>query len=288
MTWIQTAVVNAILHALDKIIGDIGDGVLQLLSGLLYTPMGLLDDLALLEMIKFARTLAWLLLPVLAIRQAITIAASRAEGNASESFESFFRRAALCAAAVAGTTTLVTVAMQFADSLIQSFLNAGTGITMLDVLFEGQLTNFWAVFLAAGLLVAFIVLLINRAILVAQLAAQMWLGPLLALSIVWGNDSAPWNTWVRETVSIILTFVWQTACLWWLLSRLGGWSSDTFDGKLLIIGIIVLMVKGSETIRKYVYSAGGGSAVLAGGAAAGRLAITVAMMKAAPGAIFKK
>jgi hypothetical protein len=288
MDWIAKAVVTAVLAVFQALLLDLGRGLMNLLSGLLTTPMDLLQDLSLLELIRFARNIAWIILPVILIRQAFTIVTSRAEGSATESFENFGRRALLAGFAVAGTTTIVTLAMKFADSLIQSFLLAGTGLDVLNVLFSGN-ANFFLIFLALALVIGFIVLLINRAILVAQLAAQMFLGPLLACSIAWG-DSAPFNTWLRETIAIILTFVWQTALLWWMLAKLASWGNieAKFDEKLLVLGILVLMVKGGETIRKYTYSAGGGSAVLSGAAAATRMAVTYAMFRAAPGAIFRQ
>lgn len=288
MEWIAKAVIKAILAVFEVLLTDLGNGLLNLLKGLLTTPMDILHDLSVLELVSFARNVAWIILPLILMRQAFTIVTSRAEGSATESVENFGRRAVLAGLAVAGTTTIVTLAMRGADSLIQSFLLANTGLNVMAVLFSGK-ANFFIIALALALIIGFAVLLINRAILVAQLAAQMFIGPFAACSIAWG-DSALWNTWVRETFAIVLTFVWQTALFWWMLSKLASWGdiSATFDEKLMVLGIVILMVKGSETIRKYTYSAGGGSAVLAGGAAATRMAVTFAMMRAMPGAIFRQ
>lgn len=279
---------SAIEYVLRVFTTDLGETLMRLLEPLLSTPIGLLADLDLLEMIRYTRILAWMVLPVILTWQAIRFANDRAEGAATESVSTFLRRAVYAAIGVSATQAITGWMLRFADSIIQSFLHAGTGITPISLLLSIGTGGFSMILLVLILIIAFIVLMLQRAILNAALAWNMAIGPLTATSLAWSDTGPLFNTWLRETISIILTFVFHTVMLWWLLRKIGSFGTDALEGKLLILGIVVLMIKGSETIRQLTYAAGGGGAVLAAGASTGRMAMTYYMFRALPRAVFRK
>lgn len=285
-TFLQTQfyqIIGGFFHLLTI---DIGSFALNLLKNFLLTPTEFLSDFDLLELETFVRDLAWLIMPLILLAGAWRVMQGRHDGDGVETMAEWLRRAFIAALGVAMVHTITGWALSGANTLIAAFLSAGTGIDGLNILF-GLSANpsIVTIFLVLGLAVAFVVLVLQRAAMTAELVVHTAVGPLAAATLGWNTDSPVFNTWLREILSIAITYVLQTMLIWFLLRKIGYWGSATDGGRLVILGLFGVMLKGPQVIRQYVYSTGVGGTLLNGAAQAGRMATTAMLLRALPAAL---
>lgn len=280
MEWIQKAVEDAVKWVLKAIATDLGSMVMKALSKYLLLPMDQLTHPVILELLEYTQIIALAAFPALILYQALRLTVRASEGSLNVEIGSIIRRQIIAALALFGNYALIEWLMRFANSLIQSFLNAGTGLDFITVLIAGSPggISFGILLLSLVVIIGWLVLAIQRAVLGAYLTFYLAIGPIAGVSISHQETPVFWNTWLRELVSLLLTYVAQTMMLWTFL-RLLGTPDDSFDTILLSIGTIIAMYSAPKLLRDLTYNTGAGAALVGGGMTAGRMAVSYAMFR---------
>lgn len=135
------------------------------------------------------------------------------------------------------------------------------------------------ILLAFGLLtlgIGFLILGVIAGIRYIELLIAYLIAPLSAVSFVSSDEAV--SVWVREAISIVFTQALQVFELQVLIGIL-----TNVDNLLLkvvfCIGVLVVMFKGPQTLRKYVYATGTGSASVQAVGSGGRMAAMKFLMK---------
>jgi hypothetical protein len=125
------------------------------------------------------------------------------------------------------------------------------------------------------LVIGFFILGIAGGIRYIELIVVMLLAPIVSVSAVRNYDAI--NVWVRETVAIVFTQAIQL-----LLLKIMVASMMNLEGvqKILIcIAILVVILRGPQVLRTFMYASGTGNAVVGAAGAAGRMQAMKIMMK---------
>lgn len=124
--------------------------------------------------------------------------------------------------------------------------------------------------------IAFIILGVMAGIRYIELILCIIIAPVVAVSFVRKGESL--SVWVRETASITFTQVIQVLLLKMLTIVIGS-THNPVVLPLIVIGILVVMIRGPQIIRKFLYSTGTGSAAVGAVGGAGRMAAMKFMIK---------
>ena len=147
----------------------------------------------------------------------------------------------------------------------------------LNILFAPKDVSEIIVIMVAIIGIAGMLLGIMAGIRYVEIIISTVVSPIVAVSAV--NQSEALSVWVRETVAIVFTQSLHIFLLQLLLIVIG-----KFGGVMdyvIAIGVISAMIKGTHTLRKYVYSVGAGSGSVRAVGSAGRMAAMKFTMKAA-------
>lgn len=136
-------------------------------------------------------------------------------------------------------------------------------------------TSWTMVLIILVLAIGFFILGIIAGIRYIELIIAIYIGALIAPTYVKSSEKV--EVWLREVIPIVFTQSIHILLLQILATILG--SVFGIAGLLLSIGVLVVMFRGPQVLRKYTYSAGVGSATVSGVGQAGRLSAMKFMMK---------
>ena len=153
--------------------------------------------------------------------------------------------------------------------LVISITNVSMDISLIRSTFVTS-SNF-VLLLALAWAIAFFLLAIAGAIRYVELIIAILLAPTAALSVVRGNGAL--ITWASDTVAIVFT---QTIHV--LLLQLLSLIITNTPGIMMFplsFGVMAVVLKGPQVLRKYIYSSGTGSKVMPVVGGIGRMAFSV-------------
>lgn len=158
-----------------------------------------------------------------------------------------------------------STAAQKADDITRTLLAVNESIGVLVML----------LLLVVVLGIGFLVLVLLAGYRIAQLGFLMVIGPLLAVSTV--DKGEAYNTWIRESVAVVFTQLFQVWMLGFLMALL---MRGTFWDFLSALGVLALMIAGPTVLKTYLHSSGiGGAAVGTGRTVAYRYMLKGAMKR---------
>ena len=153
--------------------------------------------------------------------------------------------------------------------LVISITNVSMDISLIRSTFVTS-SNF-VLLLALAWAIAFFLLAIAGAIRYVELIIAILLAPTAALSVVRGNGAL--ITWASDTVAIVFT---QTIHV--LLLHLLALIITNTPGIMMFplsFGVMAVVLKGPQVLRKYIYSSGTGGKVMPVVGGIGRMAFSV-------------
>ena len=153
--------------------------------------------------------------------------------------------------------------------LVISITNVSMDISLIRSTFVTS-SNF-VLLLALAWAIAFFLLAIAGAIRYVELIIAILLAPTAALSVVRGNGAL--ITWASDTVAIVFT---QTIHV--LLLQLLALIITNTPGIMMFplsFGVMAVVLKGPQVLRKYIYSSGTGGKVMPVVGGIGRMAFSV-------------
>ena len=127
----------------------------------------------------------------------------------------------------------------------------------------------WAFLLVSLIIVlGFMMIGVMAAIRYVELILTIIFAPFAAISFVRKGDSL--SVWLRETASITLTQCIQVLLIK-ILATIIGTVIDPIVLPLLVIGVLAVMVRGPNIIRKFLYATGTGSSTVSTLGESGRM-----------------
>jgi hypothetical protein len=281
---LKDAVLTAIQWVLSSLTKDTTHGIWHLFAQLFVSPLSIFKDDDVLQVQIFMTTLALGMLPVLIIIQSIRLAGARALGINSTPPEQLAHRAIVAGVACTSISTIVWVIITFGDNITQAFASFGLDLSVLEIMMNpSDSVGIGLLVVALFMVIGAILLTIQKAIISAELAVMLAFGPLTGLSLLKGSDDGFFNTWLRETASLILTPTVQLILTWLFLKKLAHLNSLTtsWDARLLTFGYFWVIWRCPAWLRKFMYSAGHGDMLVQGGAMVGRHVVMQKMLSAA-------
>jgi len=126
--------------------------------------------------------------------------------------------------------------------------------------------------------VSFFVLGIVAAIRYIEIIYLILIAPFVAISIVRSGDSL--DVWIRETIAVVFTQAVQAFELQLLANIIGKLDQQPFEAYILSMGCLVVILRGPQFLRRFLYNTGVGSAVTRSVGQAGRMAAYKYLAKA--------
>lgn len=141
---------------------------------------------------------------------------------------------------------------------------------LMAVLMGGFGAASWT-FLAVSLIIVigFFIIGVMAGIRYIELLIAVILAPFAAISFV--NKAESLSAWLRDTASIVFTQSVQVMLLK-ILGTLVGTVKNPIVLPLLVIGVIVIMIRGPHILRKLMFTTGTGSSAISALGGAGRMA----------------
>jgi hypothetical protein len=274
-------VLKWILHALND---DITRGIWSLFAQLFLSPMAVFQDNDVMQVQVFMTTVALGMLPVLVIIQALRLSAARALGINTMPPEQLAHRTILAGIACTSISTIVWVIITFGDNITQAFAAVGLDLSVLKLLLSPpEQAGLGLLFMCIILLIGAVLLTIQKAVISAELAAMLAFGPVTGLSLLSNLEGGFFQTWLRETASLILTPVVQLILTWLFLRKVASFGdvSMSWGARLLTFGYFYVIWKCPSWLRQFCYSAGHADLLVQGGASVGRFVVMRKMMATA-------
>lgn len=300
----EDAIRKAVEWIFSVLTTDISKGIWDLFAALFENPVIIFQDDDIRFVQVFMTTLALGLLPLLIIIQSMRLSAARALGVNTMPPEVLVHRAVVAGAACTSISTVAWLLITFGDNITKTFAKLGLDLTLLKLLFEAPTGGgLGIIFLVIILLIGAILLTIQKAIISAELAAMLAFGPVSGLSLLHGEGGF-FNTWLRETASLVLTPMIQLIITWLFLRKV----VDLFlivdintgtvaipnsieawwQARLLTLGYLWVIWRCPAWLRQFAYSAGHGDLLVQGGASVGRFVVMRKMFAAAAKSVVPK
>lgn len=128
-------------------------------------------------------------------------------------------------------------------------------------------------FLVMG--VSFLILSFIAGIRYLEVLFAIVISPIVATKYVSNQDAV--SIWFRETCAVVFTQSVHVGLLSVMMKCFT--VTNPIISVTLVVGITILMIRGPQLMRKFMYSSGTGSAAVTGAGAAGRMAAMKMMMK---------
>jgi len=168
---------------------------------------------------------------------------------------------------------LVTdILIEINNYLMDLIVSIGPGAINIELLRSTFITSSnFVLILALIWAVAFFLLAIAGAIRYVELIIAILLAPTAALSVVRGSGAL--ITWASDTIAIVFTQAIHVLLLQLLALIITNTSGIMMFP--LSFGVMAVVLKGPQVLRKYIYSSGTGSKVMPVVGGIGRMAVSV-------------
>ena len=271
--WLFSPVLEIIQKFLSELIIEIIEGAFSLIIEFIKTPTDINAYLPVQQFLGYIQILAGALLVLKVVWEVF----GQITGNISNVSDRSVGRLVLqtmwAASLIFLLPIIVTdILIKINNYLMELVISIGGSAIDIELLRSTFVTSSnFVLILALIWAVAFFLLAIAGAIRYVELIIAILLAPTAALSVVRGSGAL--ITWASDTVAIVFT---QTIHV--LLLQLLALIITNTPGIMMFplsFGVMAVVLKGPQVLRKYIYSSGTGSKVMPVVGGIGRMAVSV-------------
>lgn len=282
-TWVQKTAWGIVMYMLDAAMKEGSNYAWDWFSQLFAAPVSIVDDPLVQTLTQVAVGLVLGFLPVAITWMVIKETAARLDGSSTTPPEALIRRTIITGIAVTGTSLAAWFMLTLAE-LARGIMGAvGVDLNPLKPFFEPA-PDWTLVVLVLALLflVGGIVLVIQRAIVTAELTVLLVIGPLMAAGLIREGGATTWNVWLRELTSLLVTGLIQMLVVLIFVRRFaGGNMAPTVFARLSALAFLWVLWNTPRWARHLVYSVGAGNSVVGSMVGLTRMAVMRQMLKTA-------
>jgi hypothetical protein len=274
-SWVQETVWGIFKFVLSQATGDLSAEIWTIFSSFFAFPVAVTESSIVQRLVRLAVVVSLAYLPAALGVQVLKQIFDRMDGSARSAPEELVRRVILTGVAVTGTSTVAWFMIVLADLVRQALAGIDLPVNLLAMFF-GNPGGFTLVMLFLSILfvAGAIVLVVQRAVLTAELTILLITGPIMAAGLIRENGQGLWGVWVREMTSVLVTPLIQflTTILFIHVFL------DT-GGQLTIwqqaggLAYLYVLFNTPRWARQLVYQTGTGSALVGGTANAARMMV---------------
>jgi len=271
--WLFSPVIEIIQKILSDLIIEIIEGAFSLIIWFIKTPTDINAYLPVQQFLGYIQVLAGALLVLKVVWEVFGQITGNIPNVSNRSVGRLVLQTMWAASLIFLLPIIVTdILIEINNYLMDLVISIGGGAIDIDLLRSTFVTSSnFVLILALIWAVAFFLLAIAGAIRYVELIIAILLAPTAALSVVRGSGAL--ITWASDTIAIVFT---QTIHV--LLLQLLALIITNTPGIMMFplsFGVMAVVLKGPQVLRKYIYSSGTGSKVMPVVGGIGRMAVSV-------------
>jgi len=271
--WLFSPVIEIIQKILSDLIIEIIEGAFSLIIWFIKTPTDINAYLPVQQLLGYIQVLAGALLVLKVVWEVFGQITGNISNVSNRSVGRLVLQTMWAASLIFLLPIIVTdILIEINNYLMELITSIGGGAIDIDLLRSTFITSSnFVLILALIWAVAFFLLSIAGAIRYVELIIAILLAPTAALSVVRGSGAL--ITWASDTIAIVFT---QTIHV--LLLQLLALIITNTPGIMMFplsFGVMAVVLKGPQVLRKYIYSSGTGSKVMPVVGGMGRMAVSV-------------
>lgn len=281
MDYIKQAALAAVSWVFKGLTQEWGNALWDWFSKLFMSPTAVINDPDVLRLNGILAALSTTLMVAMIVAMSLRYQMERAVGDSQVAPEVLVKRCMLAGLAVSGAPTIAWAGGYMADEMVIALGGLGIDFNLLKTYFvlPGS-PGFGLIILSLIFLAGAACLLVQRFIMDAEFTLLMAVGPLMGVSLLRNEQDGAWQSWLREVASILLTPVLQLLVSWFFIKKFASASATDPKNFFLSFGYLFVMFRMPRWARSWMYSAGGGDALVAGGQAVGRMVSMRTMLRA--------
>ena len=272
--WLFTPVLEIIQKILNDLVIEILEGALNLIIQFIKTPSDINAYLPVENFLGYIQVLAGALLVLKVVWEVFGQITGNIPNVSGRSIGRLVLQTLWAASLIFLLPAMVTdILIKINNYLMELVISIGGASMDIDLIKSTFIitTSSFIILLSLAWAVAFFLLAIAGAIRYVELIIAILLAPIAALSVVRGNGTL--ITWASDTTAIVFT---QTIHV--LLLQLLALIVTKTSGVMMFFlsfGVMAVVLKGPQILRKYIYSSGTGSKVMPVVGGMGRMAFSV-------------
>ncbi len=271
--WLFTPVLEIIQKFLSDLVVEILEGALNLIIQFIKTPSDINAYLPVGNFLGYIQVLAGALLVLKVAWEVFGQITGNIPNVSGRSIGRLVLQTLWAASLIFLLPAMVTdILIRINNYLMELVISIGGASMDIDIIRSTFITtSSFIILLSLAWAVAFLLLAIAGAIRYVELIIAILLAPIAALSVVRGNGTL--ITWASDTTAIVFT---QTIHV--LLLQLLALIVTKTSGVMMFFlsfGVMAVVLKGPQILRKYIYSSGTASKVMPVVGGMGRMAFSV-------------
>lgn len=275
-TWLQETMWEAILFMARRWTHEMSADVWSFFGHFFAFPVAVVDYPLIQHLVRLAVVIALACLPVAIGVQVLKQIFDRADGSARTAPEELVRRIIVTGLAVTGTSTLAWFMVTLSGLVRDALTHIVANIDILSIFFASSFNGLTLTMLLLAILfvIGAIVLLIQRAILTAELTVLLVVGPIMAAGLIREGGGVTWGVWVRELTSVLVTPLLQYLITILFINVLLDPTGDlTIAQQVAGLAYLYVLFNTPRWARQMVYQTGAGGALIGGAVQAGRMVV---------------
>jgi hypothetical protein len=279
-SYIDNAVLKAITWVVKGITSEWGKALWEWFSKLFLAPTAVINDPDVLKINLLLVAVAISVMPVMIVGAVLRYKLDLMAGENTTPPETLVKRCLLAGMAIMGTPTIAWAGGYMADSMVEAIGKLSVDLNLLETFFviPGS-PGLGILLLGLIFLVGGAILMVQRFFMVGEFTLLMAAGPIMGISLLRNEHQGAFQTWLREVGSILLTPVLQLLITWFFVrtfAKAGPLNSADFFKSFAYLFLLYRMPRWART---WMYSAGGGDAMVAGAHAVARHVVMMQMFK---------
>lgn len=281
VSWVDAAVTGAVTAVFRGLQQDWGNALWTAFSKLFLTPTAVINDPNVLRINALLVALSVTVMPIMTVAAVLRYKLDLATGTNTVPPETLVKRCVLAGLAVMGAPTIAWAGGYLADAMIEAIGNFGIDMNLIQTFFLlPSSPGLSIVLLSLIFLVGAAILMIQKFYLIGEFTLLLAMGPVMGISLLRNEQQGAFQNWLREVFSILLTPVLQLLITWFFITKFASASNINPLDFFLSFAYLLLLFKIPRWARTWMYSGGGGDALMAGGQAVSRMVVIRSMMKA--------
>lgn len=262
-------------------IGDLANDLAQEaytgLTAALFSPTDLSNYPNIRDAVKIAQAVAGGLLGLAAVFEAAQSLGFRGAGGEEKSLEQIARGTIFGGFLIFFLPYSVEkLFIPINNYLLEAISHLGVGIETFQslLLFSVASAPGGTILIFLGYAVMCLILAVISGIRYVEIVLCLVISPIVAVSAVRGGEAI--GVWVRETTAIVFTQCVHLLLINLLFNFVG---AADFWGFMKAIGVIVILIRGPQVLRQFLYSSGTGNTLVSAAGTGGRMVAMRLMTK---------
>ncbi|HLO04547.1 MAG TPA: conjugal transfer protein TrbL family protein [Symbiobacteriaceae bacterium] len=279
-SWVQQTVWEIFRFVMAQATGDLSSEIWTLFSSFFAFPVAVTGSALVQRLVRFAVVVSLAYLPAAFGVQVLKQIFDRMDGSARSAPEELIRRVIVAGVAVTGTSTVAWFMLVLADLVHQALASIELRVNLLEIFF-GNPNGFTLVMLFLQILfvVGAIVLIVQRAVLTAELTILLITGPIMAAGLIRENGQGLWGVWIRELTSVLVTPLIQfLTTILFIHIFLDPTNVLTIWQQACGLAYLYVLFNTPRWARQLIYQTGTGSGVVGGASNAARMVVLRKLM----------